>query len=157
MSSHEWTAGDPYFGPDSADTLAGLFSDRGRSLLRDWNLPEAERILRNALTIYEQTQPDDWRRFEVQSLLGAVLTAQHRYTEAEPLIAGGYDGLRDRKAKIETQKWPFVLNEAAQYGVRLYEAWGKSSQADAWKATLETLKLPSDVFAPPAVDAGKAN
>jgi hypothetical protein len=33
--------------------------------------------------------------------------------------------------------------------VRLYEAWGKTEQATAWKARLGMADLPEDVFARP--------
>jgi hypothetical protein len=33
--------------------------------------------------------------------------------------------------------------------VRLYEAWGKATQADAWKRKLGLADLPTDVFATP--------
>ncbi len=34
------------------------------------------------------------------SLLGGALLGQGRYAEAEPLVIGGYEGMKAREAKI---------------------------------------------------------
>jgi hypothetical protein len=82
------------------------------------------------------------------SLLGRALLGQGRYTEAEPLIVPGYEGMKEREAKIAVPERP-SLREAAERVVHLYEAWGQTEQAAAWKAKLGMPDLPADVFASP--------
>ena len=45
-------------------------------------------------------RPDDWSRFDTQSLLGDSLLGQKKYAEAEPLLLSGYEGLKAREARI---------------------------------------------------------
>jgi hypothetical protein len=104
--------------------------------------------LRDALTIQTRALPDDWSRFYTRGLLGGALAGQGRYGEAEPLVVEGYEGLKDRAAKVPRTAPPF-LSEAAGRVVRLYEAWGKPEQAAAWKARLGLTDLPAAVFARP--------
>jgi hypothetical protein len=42
----------------------------------------------------------------------------------------------------------FVLRDAAERVVRLYEAWVKPEEVTPWKAKLGPTDLPADVFAP---------
>ena len=59
----------------------------------------------------------------------------------------GYEGVKAREAKIAaTEK--YVLPEAADRVVRLYDSWGKPAQAAAWKAKLGLADLPADPFSP---------
>jgi hypothetical protein len=110
--------------------------------------PQAEPVLREGLAVYERTTPDDWRRFNAMSLLGGALMSQARYGEAEPLVVAGYEGLKAREAKIRGTSRDSLLEGAIRV-VRLYEAWGKSEQAAAWKDRLGLADLPADVFARP--------
>jgi hypothetical protein len=80
------------------------------------------------------------------SLLGGALLDQGRYAEAEPLIVQGYEGMKAREARIFVPERRRLL-EAAMQVVRLYEAWGKTYQAAAWKTKLGMPDLPKDVFA----------
>jgi eukaryotic-like serine/threonine-protein kinase len=82
------------------------------------------------------------------SLLGGALLDQGRYSEAQPLIVPGYEGMKDREARIPYPDRP-ALREAAARVIRLYESWGKPDQAMAWKAKLGMPDLPADVFARP--------
>jgi hypothetical protein len=105
-------------------------------------------VLRECLAIREKAVPDDWARFSAMSLLGGALVGQGRYAEAAPLVVPGYEGMKDREARIAAFARP-RLAEAAVRVVRLYEAWGKPDQAAGWKAKLGLADLPADVFARP--------
>jgi eukaryotic-like serine/threonine-protein kinase len=59
----------------------------------------SEPIARENLEFNEKEQPDNWQRFRAESLLGATLTGQKKYTEAEPLLLAGYQGMLARKDK----------------------------------------------------------
>ncbi len=128
--------------------LASALSNVGRNLLLQSRDSEAEPLLRESLTIREKVIPDDWRRFSVMSQLGAALAGQARYTEAEPLILGGYEGLKARKASMGSMLRRF-FDEAADRVVRLYEAWGRTEEAQSWAQKLGKAELPKDVFARP--------
>jgi tetratricopeptide (TPR) repeat protein len=61
---------------------------------------EAESLMRECLAIREKTTPDDWRTFEAWSLLGGSLLGPKRYSEAEPLLFQGFEGMKACEAKI---------------------------------------------------------
>ena len=82
------------------------------------------------------------------SLLGWTLMGRGRYAEAEPLVIRGYEGMKVRQAKIVVPD-RFLLREAAERVVRLYEGWSKPDQAAVWKARLGMPDLPAEVFAHP--------
>jgi non-specific serine/threonine protein kinase/serine/threonine-protein kinase len=79
---------------------------------------------------------------------GLNLLKQEKWSETEPLVVSGYEGLKARAATIPPVGRP-RLTEAAVRVVRLPEAWGKPDQTTAWKARLGLSDLPLDVFARP--------
>ena len=85
--------------PDSP-LLADELADLGRNLLTQNKGSEAEPLLRECLAIRGQAAPDDWAYYDAMSLLGGALLGQGRYSEAEPLIVPGYEGMKERQAKI---------------------------------------------------------
>jgi eukaryotic-like serine/threonine-protein kinase len=131
--------------PQVAGTLANL----GRCLLHQGRHAEAEPLLRRCLAIREERLADDWTRFNAMSLLGASLTGQKRYTEAEPFSVRGYEGMKTCEAKIPPLGKAH-LTEAAERIVALYDAWEKPGEAASWRAKLglPPVELPADVFAP---------
>jgi hypothetical protein len=82
------------------------------------------------------------------SLLGAALLGQGRYSEAALLIVPGYEGMKERQAKIAVLDRS-RLREAAERVIRLYEVRGELDQATRWKAKLGMADLPAEVFARP--------
>jgi tetratricopeptide (TPR) repeat protein len=131
--------------PDSpllADDLAAL----GENLLNQSRWSEAEPLLSQALTIREKATPEDLHRFHAMSLLGGALLGLGRHAEAEPLVVSGYEGTKAREAQIAVSDRS-RLREAAERVVHLYDGWGRSEQAAAWKARVGMPDLPVDVFA----------
>ena len=118
--------------PDVAQTLAAL----GRNHLEQRKWVEAEPLFREGLSIWDAKRPDDWLRFDTQSLLGGSLLGQKKYAEAEPLLLSGYEGLKAREAKIPVPS-KIRLTEAIDRLVQLYEAWGKPEQAAHWREKRE--------------------
>ena len=117
-------------------------------MLKQQKYAEAEPLLRESLTIYEQIRPDIWRTFHTKSMLGGSLLGQKKYAEAEPLLLAGYEGMRRLQEKISP--WAKVnLMEATERLVQLYEAWSKPEKAAVWRARLGRTDLPADVFARP--------
>ncbi len=125
--------------PRDSPQLAGTLAQTSLTLLQFKAFAEAEPLLRECLVIREKTEPDSWLTFHTQSLLGAALLGQQKYTEAEPLLLGGYDGLKQRQAKIPPQDQVRLI-EAVQGLVQLYEATGMTDEAAKWKKILEEAK-----------------
>jgi hypothetical protein len=121
--------------PPYAERLGAL----GANLLLQKKGPEAEAVLRPALAIRQQKEPDAWTTFSTQSLLGGALLLQQKHADAEPLLRQGYEGLKQREAKIPPAA-KARLSEAIERLVQLYDAWGKKDQADRWRKELEAAR-----------------
>ncbi|HKE28328.1 MAG TPA: serine/threonine-protein kinase, partial [Bryobacteraceae bacterium] len=93
---------------------------------------QSETLAREALEFYRTKQPDDWQRFRAESLLGAGLSGQKRYAEAEPLLLEGYQGMLTRKGRMPVPGW-YHLDRAREWIVELYRAWGKPMKAAEWR------------------------
>jgi serine/threonine protein kinase len=118
---------------------ASALAARGAVLLSEKKPSEAELKLRAALSIRQKIQPDDWTTFEAKSLLGEALLEQKKYIDAEPLLLSGYQGLKEREAKIPSPE-KVHLKEALKRLVRLYETWDKPDKAAQWRKELEATK-----------------
>lgn len=122
--------------PDTLDSMEGLacvYTAQGK-------YAEAEPLLRLALAGREITSRDSWRRFAVQSNLGASLAGQKKYVEAEPLLVSGYEGMEQRRARVPVSSRSH-LNEAGQRIVHLYQDGGKPKKAAEWWQKLKMTKL----------------
>ena len=125
--------------PEASPVLAGQLIGYSQSLLRVKAWDAAETPIREALSIREKTQPDAWSTFNTRSMLGGVLLGQEKIDEAEPLLLGGYQGLKDREATIPPQA-KVRVQEALERLVKLYEAKGDEAKAAAWRARLDAAK-----------------
>lgn len=105
----------------------------GQCLIRQRKFEEAGRLLRSSLEIKEKTQPDDWSTANARSLLGKALTGQKAFDEAERLLLNAQKALTDRRDRIRPADRDRTLRNAAARLARLYEAWGKPAEAEAWK------------------------
>ena len=110
-------------------------ADQGR-------LAEAEAPLRECLSIREKRLPDDWLTFSARSALGENLMARKQYAEAEPLLISGYNGLREREARIPAANKP-RLEKAAERLIRFYEETAQPDKAAEWKQKLDELTKPA--------------
>jgi tetratricopeptide (TPR) repeat protein len=123
-------------GPTHPDTLitalglAGLWLDQRKNT-------QAEPLLRETLSHFEKARPDAWGRFHSQSLLGASLAGQAKYSDAEPLLLSGYQGLMARQTSMPAIDRNSV-GDAADRIVALYEDWGKPDKAGEWRRKLHT-------------------
>jgi hypothetical protein len=124
-----------------ADSLqyARPLADLGLNRLLQKKGAEAEEVLRDCLAIRSQKEPEAWTTFSAQSLLGGALTSQQKYAEAEPLLLQGYQGMKERQAKIP-EPAKRALTEALERLVQLYEAWGKPDEAVRWRQELEAAR-----------------
>jgi serine/threonine protein kinase/tetratricopeptide (TPR) repeat protein len=127
----------------SADhpTRTGLLAKLGMLLLQAGRPAEAEPVLRECLDLREKKQPDDWKTFQTRSLLGGALLGLEKPAEAEPLLLQGYEGLKQRAAKIPASNKARVT-EALERLVQLYDGWGKKDQATEWRQKLDEQRKP---------------
>jgi tetratricopeptide (TPR) repeat protein len=118
--------------PELAFGLAQL----GGCRLQQQKFTEAEPVLRECLAIREKSIPDNWLTPNAKWLLGRALLGQKKYTDAEPFLLAGYEGLKQREAKIPPQfrERPIL---ALRTLVQLYEAWEKPDEAAKWRQKLE--------------------
>jgi tetratricopeptide (TPR) repeat protein/tRNA A-37 threonylcarbamoyl transferase component Bud32 len=125
---------------DGADhpRVAGLLAELGESILEQGRPAEAEPLLREALQIRVARQPQHWLRFATDSLLGACLTGRQHYADAEPLVVGGYEGLRTREQNMPAEAKK-TLTAARERIARLYDAWGRPEQAARWRPQREAV------------------
>jgi tetratricopeptide (TPR) repeat protein len=93
---------------------------------------QSELLAREALEFDSKSQPDGWQRFLADSLLGASLSGQKKYREAEPLLLKGYQGMLARQQRMAFQD-RYYLDLAREWIVQLYQDWGKPEQAAEWR------------------------
>ncbi len=109
--------------------------------LKAWD--EAEPLLREALTIREKAEPDDWRTFNTHSMLGGALLGQKKYAEAEPRLLAGYEGLQQREAAIPPEskiRIPEALERLVLLYTELHAAQpdqGHDTKAAEWQTKLK--------------------
>jgi serine/threonine protein kinase/tetratricopeptide (TPR) repeat protein len=124
-----------------ADSLryAELLALLGANLVRQNRGADSEVVLRGCLAIRRQKEPEAWTTFSAMSLLGEALLLQMQHADAEPLLVQGYEGMKEREAKIpNTAKGRLI--EAIEPLVRLYDDCGQADQAAAWRRKLQTEK-----------------
>lgn len=100
---------------------------------------EAETMLRRAVEIMQEHQPDDWLTSAYQAFLGQALLKQEEYEEAETALIAGYEGLASQIDQIPESQRPYV-NQAVRSLVELYRATEKPDKADEWKEKLPKRK-----------------
>jgi hypothetical protein len=128
---------DPRFGK-----IASVQSARGLILLKAGKAAEAEPLVRDSLAFREKAEPDAWTTFNSKSLLGGVLLGKKDFTEAEPLLVAGYEGMKKREDKIPNEG-KTRLTEALERLVQLYKATDKKDEAAKWQKELEAQKKPN--------------
>ena len=98
---------------------------------------DAERMLRESVAIYRGAFPNGSpATFLAESRLGEALAQQRKFTEAEPLLVRAAEQILDRPELMKLER-----RAAAQRVIDLYERWGKSEEAAAWKRRLAEASL----------------
>jgi eukaryotic-like serine/threonine-protein kinase len=121
-------------GPKHVDTLASAM-ELGELRLDQRRYSEAESLLRDSLETQKQVVPNDFRRYQTESLLGAALAAENKYAEAEPLLVSGYEGMKQRQMAGSALYRP-KLRKACEQLIEMYEHWSKPDQAAALRKEL---------------------
>jgi eukaryotic-like serine/threonine-protein kinase len=97
---------------------------------------EAEPLAREALAIHERLHPNDWFRFSNQSVVGACLLGQKKYAQAEPFLAAGYQGMKQRYDDFIAGYKSRDLKLALSRLIQLYEETDQPAKAAEWKQEL---------------------
>jgi serine/threonine protein kinase/tetratricopeptide (TPR) repeat protein len=125
-------------GPDHPETF--LYTNNlARAYLRAGQAARAEPVLRECLVGRDKKEPDAWRTFEAKSMLGAALLGQRKFSEAEPLLLAGYQGMKEREGNIPKQ-YRIRLTEAIERLVQLYVTTGDRAKNEAWQKKLVEAK-----------------
>jgi len=120
-----------FLGPDHPD-VASVLTGKAGCLMRLGRLDEAEAAARQGLAIRIAKFPDKSIPVSLSRLrLGQILTAEKRYAEADALLRQASDNFAAGGAAAAT----FRVN-AIKARVELYQAWGKTAEAQAQQALL---------------------
>ena len=118
-------------GSDDTNTMS-IAEDLALAYQSQGKFAESQPLAREALETYRKKLPDDWQRFRAESLLGASLAAEKKFSEAEPLLIEGYQGMQARKERIAVpDRYHLVLARARI--IQLYKEWGKTDKAAEWQ------------------------
>jgi tetratricopeptide (TPR) repeat protein len=108
--------------------LSVALADLTRSLLFQHKFVEAESPARECVAIREKRRsPSDWTWSDACNWLGCSLMGQQRYGEAEPLLDCAYQGLKQWKAIVGTERVKQALYDLAW----VYEATGQADKRTA--------------------------
>jgi hypothetical protein len=121
--------------PEFGKTLAVV----SHQLLKARQFSTAELYLRECLTVWRRTQPEDWSTYYAQLRLGESLLGQENYSEAQPALLGGYEGIMKRKDLLPTAA-KVRLAEVLQQIVDLYTLREKPIEAQRWRAKLQEVQ-----------------
>jgi serine/threonine protein kinase/tetratricopeptide (TPR) repeat protein len=109
-------------------------ADLAQAYVSGGKFTESEPLAREALAFQLTKEPDNWQHFWAESLLGASLTGEKRYVEAEPLLLEGYRGMVELKDRMPVPKLR-DLESARVWIVQMYVASGKPQKANEWRHT----------------------
>ena len=125
--------------PDTFDSMSNLALAYQAAEKLDKCIP----LFRECLTIREKNQPDAWRTFNTQSMLGGALLGQKKFADAEPLLLKGYEGMKSREKTIPPQGTIRIL-EAIDRLIDLYTATNKPEEAKKWQEVKAKLPKPAE-------------
>ncbi|HXJ55159.1 MAG TPA: tetratricopeptide repeat-containing protein [Verrucomicrobiae bacterium] len=116
-----------------------LLADLAVVLIKSYKFTEAELAARECFTIRSELTPDSSGTFVAQSMVGTSLLGQNRFTEAEPLLVQACEGLTRLQGQKPSSYGKWLVNEAGERIVQLYESWGKPTEAAEWRKKLSDL------------------
>jgi len=124
-------------GRDHLDTLTSL-GQLAQSLQSADRLVEAEGKYIELLAQLQSKTTSLWIAYDVQSMLGEVMLAQKKHTDAEPNLIQGYDGLKKYMVNIPPADRDKRLSAAVDRLIKLYDSWGKPDEAAKWRKELKS-------------------
>jgi serine/threonine protein kinase len=128
--------------PADVFMVASILSRLGECRLALKKFVEAEKALRESLAIYVEKQSTLLRRYNTESLLGAVLVAQKEYDKAEPFLVSGAKVLLRNAHRVDAETRGHA-SIAVERVIDFYTARGNPTEADKWR------KLRDEAFPPP--------
>jgi tetratricopeptide (TPR) repeat protein len=123
-------------GPDHLATISTMRL-LGTLYYEGADYTRAEPLLRDARSGLVKLRPDYWVRFELDSLLGATLSATGKLAEAEPLLLSGYEGLA-RLRKTIPPFYAVTIPRAGEWIVRHYEAAQAPTRVAEWRQRVQS-------------------
>ena len=115
--------------PETHPMIHSALQVFGRSHLALGHVREAEAALRESLRLRKAAYPaDHWLVASATGAVGESLLFGKRYGEAEPMLLGAYTELNKSKGKTDQR-----TRDLAAALVKLYEAMGQKSKADAYR------------------------
>jgi serine/threonine protein kinase len=112
----------------------------GRVLVQKGQAAEAEPVLREAATLFSHRYAVKGElAAEAENWLGASLSAQSRHSEAELLLLPSCRTLQVEACLSQKQRELAIDNV-----IKLYAAWDKPDQAQAWRQTLKAATQPGE-------------
>jgi tetratricopeptide (TPR) repeat protein len=120
---------------DICDALAEL----AITLMAEQKFAQAEPLTRDCMAFCEEISPDHWSAFSAKILRGECLLSLKRFSEAEPLLIAGYQGIKQKGPLRETAFfWRRRPRErkALELLVRLHQETGHPERAAEWQAKL---------------------
>jgi len=119
------------FGSEQADTMSSA-ADLAAVYILEGKFADGEPLASEAVEFDRKKETDSWERFRAESTLGASLSGQRKYQEAEPLLVEGYTGMLARKERIGVPD-RYHLERAHKWLVQMYVDWGKPEKAAEWR------------------------
>jgi tetratricopeptide (TPR) repeat protein len=129
-------------GADSP-AYAGELAALGLHLMQQAKWSDAEAALRECVTIRQKALPDFWNTFNAMSMLGAALLGQKKYTDAEPLLVKGFEGMKQRAETIPPQGKRRLI-EAVDRLIELTAATNRPADVMKWQAERKRYRLPKE-------------
>jgi serine/threonine-protein kinase len=111
-------------------SFATALTIKGLILNRTGHTDEGEKILREALGLREANlPPDHFMTALTRAALGESLTAQKKYSDAEPLLLASYQSLARSQAGDDNPRTSLAKRRLLE----LYTAWGKKEMLAAYR------------------------
>ena len=119
----------------SEHVLVGLSSKELATIeLALGNPARAERLIRRGVRLITASLGEEhWRTHSANSVLGAVLTQQRRYEEAETVLLASHDGLVAHFGVGANQ-----VERSRERLVALYAAWGRTAEQARWQQAVDS-------------------
>jgi tetratricopeptide (TPR) repeat protein len=136
---------------ESHEEVAHVMVRLGWSLSEIGETEDAEALIGQGLAMCRVTLPDGhWLTAEAEGVLGATLTAQRRYRDAESLLLRSYKALASAPGESDDAKgtMPRRTAQILRWIIELYDSWEKPEKADDWRRRLAALS--DDDPGPPA-------
>lgn len=121
--------------PSQRESLdsAGRLERYASILMKQKNWIEAEKALREALAIRHNKDPKGWELMNDQTLLGSVLLAQKKHSEAESFLVKGCQGLGQLQNTLPADQQD-RLSKSIDSLIQLYTVTNKHEDVKKWQA-----------------------